>query len=55
MGVHIRSLGVEVPGQVVRTYDAATKMTTIVLDESQVRGLHSELGAVIAIFDSLPG
>lgn len=50
MTVKIKSLGVEVPGQVVRKFDGTD--TTLVLDEDQARLLYDELGTVMAFFDA---
>ncbi len=50
MTVTIKTLGVEVPGHIVKKFDG--KSTTLLLDEAQARLLHEELGTVVAFFDS---
>lgn len=50
MAVKIKSLGVEVPGQVVRKF--ADGVTTLILNEEQVRVLHDGLGTVVGFFDA---
>jgi N-acetylglucosamine kinase-like BadF-type ATPase len=48
--VRIKQLGAEVPGQVIKKYDGTT--TTLILDETQARTLHADLGNVVKFFDS---
>ena len=50
MTVRIKLLGVEVPGQVTRKFDGA--VTTLMLNEDQVRVLYAELGPVLQFFDA---
>ena len=52
MAIKIKSLGVEVPGRVVRSYDETSKTTTLLLDAEQVQALHEELGTVVMFFDA---
>jgi hypothetical protein len=52
MTVRIKLLGVEVPGQVTRKFDGA--VTTLMLNEDQVRVLYAELGPVLQFFDAQP-
>jgi hypothetical protein len=48
--VKIKTLGVEVPGRVVRNFENDT--TTLLFNEEQVRLLHEELGTVVRFFDA---
>lgn len=50
MSVKIKTLGVELPGRVLRTFDGDN--TTLVLDEAQARLLHEELTTVVGFFDN---
>lgn len=51
MTVHIESVGVEVPGRVVRSYSEDTKTTTLLLSGAQVRALNENTGLVVQFFD----
>lgn len=48
MAVKIRSMAVEVDGNVVRKFDGTT--TTLVLTEDQAKTLHEQLSPVLEFF-----